>query len=223
MNIEYETNGLGFLGWITDLPGAYLRGATIGEARAKIGRETADYAEWLGIRVSPPAGLTESVHKSGLHVEDADSDIIFESEKTGFANMEEFDRWCALVRVSGARAEEVYEDCGHRDVPDPRLQRATFYGEAYPTVRTQFAHIVDVQNYYLAQIGTGIRLGGGLKDSRPEFAEQLRAKYLSEGNRLYSSDAEEWTIKKIIRRIIWHDRIHARAMQRIEARMKAEK
>jgi predicted RNase H-like HicB family nuclease len=33
MRILYETNGLGFLGWIVDLPGAYIRGRTIGEAR----------------------------------------------------------------------------------------------------------------------------------------------------------------------------------------------
>lgn len=219
MNIVYETNGLGFLGWITDLPGAYLRGATIEEARAKIGRETADYSAWLGIPADTPDGLSESVRKSGLHVEDADSDIIFESEKTDFPDMEEFEYWRALVLVSGARAEEAYADCGHRDVPDPRLRRATFYGDAYPTVRTQFAHIVNVQNYYLAQIGVLMKTGDSLEDSRPEFAEQLRAKYLAEGNRLYSSDAEEWTIRKIIRRIIWHDRIHTRAMRRIEARI----
>ena len=35
MKVVYETNGKGFLGWIENLPGAYVRGKTIEEARNK--------------------------------------------------------------------------------------------------------------------------------------------------------------------------------------------
>jgi len=39
MNILYETNSLGYLGWIIDLPGAYIRGKTLADARLKISQE----------------------------------------------------------------------------------------------------------------------------------------------------------------------------------------
>jgi len=52
MNIVYETNGKGFLGWIVDLPGAYVRGSTIDEARNKIESEIKEYEEWLNISAS---------------------------------------------------------------------------------------------------------------------------------------------------------------------------
>ena len=39
MHIIYETNGLGFLGWIKDLPGAYIRGKTLEEAKGKVNKD----------------------------------------------------------------------------------------------------------------------------------------------------------------------------------------
>jgi len=47
----------------------------------------------------------------------------------------------------------------------------------------------------------------------------LKTKYAEEGNKLYHYDEEDWTIRKIIRRIIWHDRIHSKAIERMEKRL----
>lgn len=42
-----------------------------------------------------------------------------------------------------------------------------------------------------------------------------------EGNaRVYNIDNEEWTIKKVLRRFIWHDRIHAKSMVKILRKQK---
>jgi hypothetical protein len=48
-----------------------------------------------------------------------------------------------------------------------------------------------------------------------KLAERRRA----EGNALHVYEGESWTIRKIIRRTIWHDRIHARAMKRMDERL----
>ena len=80
MHIIYETNGLGFLGWITDLPGAYIRGKTLEEARGKVNKEIALCTEWLNFEKAIDMQINEEIKKSDLHIEDADSDIIFDSE-----------------------------------------------------------------------------------------------------------------------------------------------
>jgi len=216
MNVVYETNGKGFLGWIVELPGAYVRGVTIEEARSKIAGEIIDYGKWLGIKVVAGDSCGESIKSCDLHVEDADSDITLDSELTDYGNLRDFEYWCGLALVSGIKSADVYRHCVYKDFVDRSKVRETFYGAAYSTINAQFAHIVDVQNYYLAQIGTKIDTSGGLEESRGAFVGQLKQKYFSEGNRLYHYDEEDWTIRKIIRRIIWHDRIHTRAIGRME-------
>lgn len=222
MRILYETNGLGFLGWIIDLPGAYIRGKTIGEARAKLDREITDYGAWLEcptLATAVPSGYEEIIKECGLHVEDADSDVTFDTELEDFNDTEDFGRWCDHMRRSGVAAQEVYDNCRHKDEIDPRMVRKTFYGDVYSTIQGQFGHIVDVQNYYLGQIGVRVELTNPLRASRERFVDRLREKYRSEGNKLYHYEEEDWTIKKIVRRIIWHDRIHTKAIERMEARL----
>ncbi len=69
MKIVYETNGKGVLGWLVDLPGAYIRGRTIDEARSKIEQEITDYENWLGIKTESDDEYTESVQECNLKVE----------------------------------------------------------------------------------------------------------------------------------------------------------
>jgi predicted RNase H-like HicB family nuclease len=223
MRIIYETNGKGFLGWLVDLPGAYIRGSTIEEARSKIDREIMAYESWLGIKEESAEEYTESIQECKLHVEDADTDILFDTELIDFEGLKDFEHWCTLISASGTKADTIYKSCQYKDYVDPHMVRKTFYGNVYSTINGQFAHIIQVQNYYLAQIGTGIEIGNDLVSSRRDFVEKLKEKYLKEGNRLYQNEEEDWTTKKIVRRIIWHDRIHAKAIERIEQRRKAEK
>lgn len=222
MKIVYETNGKGVLGWLVDLPGAYIRGRTIDEARSKIEQEITDYENWLGIKTESDDEYTESVQECNLQVEDADSNILFDTEQIDFKSLDDFEYWCKLVSVSATKADNLYKSCQYKDFVDPHMVRKTFYGDVYSTINEQFAHIINVQNYYLAQIGTGIETGNDLLSSRRGFIEQLRRKYLAEGNRLYKNEEESWTIKKIVRRIIWHDRIHAKAIGRMEKRKSAD-
>jgi len=223
MRIIYETNGKGFLGWLVDLPGAYIRGRTVEEARSKIGQEIKAYESWLGIETDCAKEYTESIQECKLHVEDADTDILFDTELADFEAPKDFEDWCTLISISGTKADNIYKCCQYKDYVDPHMVRKTFYGDVYSTINRQFAHIIQVQNYYLAQIGTGIKIGNDLVSSRRDFVEKLKEKYLKEGNRLYQNEEEDWTTKKIVRRIIWHDRIHAKAIERIEQRRKAEK
>ncbi|MGI0511804.1 hypothetical protein [Treponema denticola] len=219
MHIIYETNGLGFLGWITDLPGAYIRGKTLEEARGKVNKEIALCTEWLNFEKAIDMQINEEIKKSDLHIEDADSDIIFDSELIDFDKKEEFLFWCNKILLSGTKTEEIYKRMKNKSLIDITMKRKTFYGDVYCTINDQYRHIVNVQNYYLNQIGTEMNIADELRLNRMEFIEKLKEKYLKEGNKLYRNESEDWTVKKVIRRTIWHDRIHIRAIERMENRL----
>ncbi len=219
MHIIYETNGLGFLGWITDLPGAYIRGKTLDEARGKVNKEITLYTEWLNFEKAIDMQINEEIKKSDLHIEDADSDIIFDSELIDFDKKEDFLFWCDKVLLSGTKTEEIYKKMKNKSLVDITMKRKTFYGDVYCTINDQYRHIVNVQNYYLNQIGTQMNIDDELQLNRIEFIEKLKEKYLKEGNKLYRNESEDWTVKKVIRRTIWHDRIHIKAIERMEKRL----
>lgn len=219
MHIIYETNGLGFLGWIKDLPGAYIRGKTLEEARGKVNKEIALCTEWLNFEKAIDMQINEEIKKSDLHIEDADSDIIFDSELIDFDKKEEFLFWCNKILLSGTKTEEIYKRMKNKSLIDITMKRKTFYGDVYCTINDQYRHIVNVQNYYLNQIGTEMNIADELRLNRMEFVEKLKEKYLKEGNKLYRNESEDWTVKKVIRRTIWHDRIHIRAIERMENRL----
>nr|WP_253710276.1 hypothetical protein [Treponema sp. OMZ 799] len=219
MNIIYETNGLGFLGWVIDLPGAYIRGKTLEEAGGKVSKEITLYNEWLNLETDIDMQINEEIKKSDLCIQDADSDIIFDSELLDFDKKEDFIFWCDKVLISGKKTEEIYKKMKRKSLIDITMKRKTFYGDVYCTINDQYRHIVKVQNYYLNQIGTEMNIDDELRLNRIEFIEKLKEKYLKDGNKLYRNESEDWTVKKVIRRTIWHDRIHIRAIERMEKRL----
>ena len=48
-SVAFETNGKGYLGYIVELPGAFIRGATEEEALKKVPKEVSSYLRWLDI------------------------------------------------------------------------------------------------------------------------------------------------------------------------------
>jgi len=49
VSVSLETNGKGYIGYIVELPGAFIRGKTEEEAISKVDREVQSYLKWLGI------------------------------------------------------------------------------------------------------------------------------------------------------------------------------
>ena len=75
--------------------------------------------------------------------------------------------------------------------------------------------------YYIAELKPKSGLTPEVRDFI--FAYQQTQDYLQKledlpaflSNRVYTADDKElWTVKKVLRRLLWHDRIHARAMYR---------
>lgn len=222
MTIVYETNGQGFLGWIVEFQGAYIRGKTIEEARGKVPSELESYGKWLDLSIADSTIEKETIVQCKLHVEDADSDILLDYDTKDYINTDEFEHDCELVQLSAQKVNTLYCKCKNTDIIDPEKVRTTFYGEVYSTIRGQYEHIVHTQQYYLGCIGTRTDIESDIIEGRMRTIEMIRNKYKKDGNgiyKYYKYEEELWTIRKVMRRLIWHDRIHGRAIERMETKL----
>ncbi len=216
MKVVYETNGKGFLGWIENLPGAYVRGKTIEEARSKYEKEICEYGQWLDMEVTDVGRIDEVIVHSNLMIEDADSNIIFETEMEEYKNEKDFYYECELALLSAKKVDIIYRKCKNKNVIDNSKVRKTFYGNVYSTIFEQYKHICDVQQYYLGQVGLETDIDLDIIKGRKNTIDELIKKYKEEGNRVFKNKEEYWSIRKVMRRLIWHDRIHAKAIKRME-------
>ncbi len=211
----WEHNGNDSLLYADQFTGAFTRGASREEALAKMQREIGAYLAWkTGVR-SRLQVETEIVQEkaSELQIADADSDVLFESE-TPPLSREEYEALKALAMKSAADFETLYAS-----VPDKekRLlpERATFYGGVPVTARQMYEHTRGVNPYYFGEIGLHADQDGTIAACRKRAFEKLETRTGFLDNRIFDgSFHEQWTLRKVLRRFVWHDRIHAKALYR---------
>lgn len=220
MRIEcvWEHNGDNTLLYAGNLPGAYARGESLEAARGKMEREAVSYLRWAG-KPTPESFDLELVQEkvSGLEIRDADSDVLFDSEK-GPLSMEEYGKLKALAMKSAEDFLALY-----RAVPDKTISclplRKSFYGPVPRTAEEMYTHTKNVNSYYFGEIGVEADNDGTIADCRRRgFAALERLPDFLENAVFHGSYGEDWTLRKVLRRFVWHDRIHARALYRMAVR-----
>ena len=149
----WEHNGTDSLLYAVDLPGAYARGVGREEALQKMRQELPQFLRWMG-RELPPEELAPVIIQektSTLRIADADSDVLFESERLALTP-EEYAAQKALALRSAADFLALY-----RSIPDPDQSalppRETFYGAVPRTAREMYEHTKNVNAYYFREIG----------------------------------------------------------------------
>lgn len=214
MNAALEYNEKGCLLWSLDCPGAFARGESREEAIAKLPADVAAFCRWAGWSVpAGPVEIVEEKYQPEMKVEDADSDILFESERLPMTR-EEYDVLRGLVLKSAADFDALYASVLNPSEPLGEA-RTTFYGEYPNTAQTMYDHTNRVTAYYVGEAGAEVdnlsnfyenRLNGmAALEAIPDFL-QLPV--------IEGSYNELWSLRKVLRRFLWHDRIHARAMYR---------
>ena len=215
MKCIWEHNGNDTLLYSADFPGAFARGRSLKEALAKIPGEAVSYAKWQGLSCTENTNIEIVQEKaSSLNIADADSDVLFDTEKAPLS-MEEYLHLKGMALKSAGDFLKLYES-----IPDPDKsclpERKTFYGMVPRTAREMYAHTKNVNAYYFGEIGITADNEGDIFDCRAKGFELLEkaGDYLS--NRVFDgSYGEQWSLRKVLRRFIWHDRIHAKAMYRM--------
>ena len=220
MNIRcvWEHNGDDTLLYALDLPGAYTRGACLAEAMRKMPSEVRSYLSWAG-RSIPDHIETVVVQDAPctLAVSDADSDVIFDLERSPLGIDEYIERKALSLR-SAKCFQELYDSIPTKDVcRDP--VRQTFYGQVPRTAEEMYRHTRSVNAYYFAEIGVDADNEGTIFECRARgFAALERIPDFLKLEPSEGSYGEWWSLRKLFRRFLWHDRIHAKAMYRMAKR-----
>ena len=218
VNCVWEHNGNDTLLYAIDFVGAYTRGESLEIAKAKMPQEIVAYLKWLGGDTSDNIEVVIVEEKaSDLAIKDADSDVLFESEKAPLTS-DEYEKLKALALKSAKDFLALYES-----IPDKSAtaitERKTFYGPVPRTADEMYEHTKNVNAYYFGEIGVEADNEGDIRTCRRLGFEALEKQpdFLKNPTFAGSWD-EDWTLRKLLRRFIWHDRIHARAMERMRKR-----
>lgn len=215
-----EYNEHGHLMYAENLTGAYIRGKTVSEALDKLSAEVFQYMNWIGKPIEDSKIKGEIIQEkySTLSINDADSDIIFESEKAPLT-AEEYEHLKALALKSAKDFKSLYDSIPNKT--DTVLSpRRTFYGNVPVNAEEMYQHTKSVNSYYFGEINIDA-------DNEPDIltCRESALKRLEETSNFLSSTVcegsygELWSLRKVMRRFIWHDRIHAKAMYRMAVKL----
>ena len=219
VNCVWEHNGDDTLLYAVDYIGAYTRGESLEIAKAKMPDEIASYFRWLGEDVSDSMEVVIAGEKaSDLAIKDADSDVLFESEKAPLTS-DEYEKLKALALKSARDFLALYESIPNKNAT-AIAERKTFYGQVPRTADEMYEHTKNVNEYYFAEISVDADNGGTIYECRRRGFEALEAKLdFLKNDVTEGSYGEDWSLRKVLRRFIWHDRIHARAMYRMAVKV----
>lgn len=211
-----EYNDGGYLIYAANYPGAYVRGESENLALSKFGGELRSYLHWsrrLAPRIeAPEIDIVQRKH-SDLQVCDADSDVLFDCERAPMTQAE-YEAQKLLVLKSARDFRRLFESIPNPDI-SLRAPRTSFYGAVPRTPREMYIHTNRTTAYYAAAFGLDFENVEDIYINRMHALSELEAlpDYLS-GHVYIASDGECWTLRKVLRRFLWHDRIHAKAMWR---------
>ena len=215
ISVEFETNGLGWIGYTAELPGAFVRGRTEDQCQAKIDAEIRRYCQWLGLQDNDSYDVSVAqVRQSQLRVEDADNEILLHYDQRDFSG-DTFEVWSEIARFSAECFQRLYDSTTLRDWRDPTRERETFYGKCPSSIQEVYAHVDRVQGYYQQCLGLESALcSRNFPERRGECLARIAELHGKHGNKVRFLAGEEWTIAKALRRYIWHDHIHAKSIVR---------
>ena len=216
----WEHNGNDTLLYAANYIGAFTRGESRDLALGKMQKEVESYLRWKGEAVPASEEFEMEIVQekvSDLNICDADSDVLFDQEK-GELTPEEYQKLKALALKSAQSFWELYEKIPQKDESCLPM-RKTFYGQVPRTAQEMYEHTKSVNSYYFGEIGVEADNDGTIYDCRKRGFELLEEQPDFLKNAVVdASYGEEWSLRKILRRFIWHDRIHAKAMYRMAVR-----
>ena len=215
MRCVWEHNGNDTLLYSVDCVGAYTRGSSLEAAMAKMSTEIETYSLWRGQVCLQKSNIEIIQEKNcNLQVADADSDILFDTEKAPLSR-EEYEELKALVLKSARDFYDLYSSVSNKN-ESCLPHRQTFYGAVPRTAQEMYEHTKNVNSYYFAEINVAVDNEGTIYDCRKRGFECLEQTPGFLDNVVIEGSYDElWSLRKVMRRFLWHDRIHAKAMYRM--------
>jgi hypothetical protein len=212
--------------WVLDLPGCVVGGRSMAEIQALLPLVIAEHVAWLnghGEKVGEPGqwGVVETADARALAA--TGGEFCFGDERQPLTR-DELER--GIARMDYARVDLLAAVDSLPDVildwEPPRSTVSTFDPWAPETrsMRGIMKHVLQLEAYYRDGLRDGEAAGiFGSVDSpsseRARTAELLWSLTDDERGRVFRPQrpsrgvSEEWTVRKVLRRIISHERAHA--------------
>jgi hypothetical protein len=217
IDVAVESNAMGTMCHVVQLPGAFTRGPARSEALLKVRAECSRFLFWLGWATSVPATTTVvQHHRSMLDIQDADSDILLDADCVPVDDVH-IEQLCLIATHSAESVQRLYGGAEDTDWVDTHRSRPTFYGQRPDSIRKILEHLERTEVYYLSRFGLAIQARDSPYLHRREESLCLLRGMAKAGSTpdVTNIDDELWTLPKALRRLIWHDRIHAKSLVRI--------
>lgn len=214
-------NEPGWNAWCLDLLGFATWAPTESSVLARVPKKLDEYRAWLaahGIRAQQGGG--------GVHVVErvCGDEVIFSRD----AEPCEIDELDHTIRLLSASREDLLITVSslQSDAHDWDPPYKSFGAWAsWRTVRAILAHIANTEtHYYLPSVGCEPRLAPAAPDGDwEEFLPKHRQETLQFLNELRSAadrarvsrDQEEWSVRKVLRRLVRHELLHWKSIRRI--------
>ena len=211
----WEHNGGDSILYADNFVGAFTRGSSQQEAKRKMPAEIRRFQLWRG--ETPAENFEIAIvqeKESELQVKDADSDVIFETEEMPLST-EEYQFLKSVALKSAEDFQHLYTSFPDKN-RSANPTRKTFYGAVPRTAEEMYQHTKNVNAYYFSEIGVDADNEGTIASCRARGFDILETipNFLTLEAVTGSYD-EIWSVRKVLRRFIWHDRIHAKAMYRM--------
>ena len=218
VTLERGTDGT-YLAWVNDLPGCAVRGRSRDDVLERLPGAIADFLAWTGAAHLPLAEIRVVDEVESAIEADEDTEVLVSSDRAPLTeeSWAETERWLARSRAELIGLLER--------LTDERLGSKREGSER--TVREEIEHIAFVELMYAVwtfdrQSREG--LSEFLAWTRGIARERLSALARASAAGLTSADwggaprPEPWTARKAARRLVWHELLHLRAIERFAGR-----
>ena len=213
--LEYTDKGVTL--WSTIYPGAFARGETAAEAARKLPAACRRYRLWAKL---PSEGVDNGQDvryvkkiKVDAAVEEGFTTVLLPEERLAMT-MARYTALKTLCLESARDFETLFASIPQKDRALLKSRR-TLYGKVPVTAREMLAHVAEGQRVWAALFGIDLKDGQGLLTGRKKLFSGLEAQPEYLANRVIADPGGElWTLAKLLRRLLWHDAIHGRALYR---------
>ncbi len=217
LDVIQEYNDRGVTLWSLACPGAFARAETAAQAAKKLPAACRRYRLWAKLPMDGTVGEEQIRYvrriKVDAAVEEGFTAVLFPEEKLPL-DMARYTALKVLCLSSARDFETLFASIPQKDRALLKSRR-TLYGKVPVTAREMLEHVANGQRAWAAVFGIELGDEQGLLAARKRLFAGLEAQpgYLS-GRVVLAPDGEPWTMSKLLRRLLWHDAIHGRALYR---------
>lgn len=216
IRVAIEENSKGTMIHLVDMPGAFTRAKKLDDAIKKVINEAKMYKKWVGNDNEHIEYNVEIVQQdiTNAYLDDGDSEILVFTDKELISTS--FNKLKKLAVKSAKDFQSLYDSIPDKEYSDiTKINKKTFLDKVPANANEMLSHVDEVKVYYLDRINIPFpKENGDFISNRNTAIELLESSPEALTNKVFHKDNEYWTTVKVLRRFIWHDRIHARALYR---------